>query len=205
MIPRVHRLVRLGYDRLNPRRYIADEETAITGDLAEVIAAILESPTASWMRFYSIYDDPPENQPKRRGQSRRRGKSRRRVDIRFDSSEITPRTRFRFECKRLAGRGHTESHYLGPEGLGCFLSSEYASEDARAGMLGYVQADDEDTWASRIERRLTCAASEYAVRAELAWRRERFVDGPVHTFRSKHGRGRGRRPIEIYHTLLRFC
>jgi hypothetical protein len=203
-VPRVHRLVKLGYDRLNPRQYATAEETAITGDLVEAIDAVLDDPAERWMRYYSVYDDPPVNQPHRRGRPRRQGKARRRVDIRIDSSQVSPRTRFRFECKRL-GPAHGVRNYLGPKGLGCFLAGQYARGDDRAGMLGYVQSDDEPTWAARIEQSLIASPAEFAARRENPWRHEPVVPALVHTYRSGHGRGPGRRLIEIYHTLLRFA
>ncbi len=97
----VHRLIKLGYDRLRPQSHAHDQEPAITGDLVEAIDAVLDYPTEDWMRFYSSRDDPPENEPKRRGRQRRRGKHRKRVDIYMESSHTSPRSRFRFECKRL--------------------------------------------------------------------------------------------------------
>lgn len=203
-VPRVHLLVKLGYDRLNPRQYARVEETAITGDLVEAIDAVLDDPAERWMRYYSVHDDPPVNQPHRRGRQRRQGKARRRVDIRIDSSTTSPRARFRFECKRL-GPAHGVRRYLGPKGLGCFLASEYARGDARAGMLGYVPSDDEPTWANRIEQTLIASPAEFAARREAPWRHEPVAPTLVHTYRSGHSRGHGRRPIEIYHTLLRFA
>ena len=200
-ISRIHELLQRGYDRLTPSQYARAEETAITGDLVESIEYLLDYPTENWMRFYSVYDDPPVNEPRSRHNKRRKGRGRRRVDIRFDCSEDSPRARFRFECKRL-GEGHAAGQYVGPTGLGCFLKSEYAAKDVRAGMLGYIQSHDEATWASRIEIALAKSADEFAVR--VAWRRTPVLANLKHTYRSTHGRGRGRRTILIYHTLLRF-
>ena len=203
-LPRVHRLIVLGYKCLNPRQHATDEETAITGDLIEAIDKVLDHPSASWMKSLAVHDDPPVNEPKRRGQPRRRGKRRRRVDIRFDSSKTTPRTRFRFECKRL-GKGYPVTGYLGREGLGRFLRAEYAREDVRAGMLGYVQSDDEETWAGKLHQKLADSPQDYAVRRDSPWRHEPVTADCSYTYRSGHGRGSGRKPIESYHTLLRFC
>ncbi len=202
-IPRVHRLIKAGYDRLNPRQYAREQEPAITGDLAESIEAILDYPTAQWMRFYSVYDDPPVNEPRRYGKRRRRGRGRRRVDIRLESSKVSPRTRFCFESKRLGARNNV-SRYLGSEGLGRFLTAEYAREDLRAGMIGYVQSDDEKIWAQRIARSLDASADQYALRPDSPWRHEPVIRELEYTYRSGHGRGRRRPAIELYHTLLRF-
>jgi len=203
-ILRVHRLIKLGYDRLNPKRYAREQETAITGDLIESIETEFDYPTARWMRFYSAYDDPPVNEPRRPGRQRRKGRGRRRVDIRLQSSDVSPRARFRFECKRL-GAGNPESRYLGKKGLGCFLAGHYARQDLRAGMIGYVQSEDEGTWAQRIAQTLLASAKKYALREDGPWRHASVISELEHTYRSGHRRGRGKRPIEIYHILLRFC
>jgi hypothetical protein len=65
-ILRVHRLIRLGYGRLQHVKYATCEETTITGDLVEAVEGLLDYPDENWMRFFSVYDDPPENQPKHR-------------------------------------------------------------------------------------------------------------------------------------------
>ena len=203
-LPRVHRLIILGYGCLNPKQHATDEEPAITGDLIEAIDTVLDERSTKWMPFYFVGDDPPVNEPQRRGRPRRRGKHRRRLDICFVSSELSPRTRFRFECKRL-GKRYPVTGYLGREGLGRFLRAEYAREDVRAGMLGYVQSDDEETWAGKLHQKLADSPQDYAVRRDSPWRHEPVTAECPHTYRSGHGRGSGRKPIEIYHTLLRFC
>jgi hypothetical protein len=148
----VHDLIKWGYDRLCASAYATQEETVITGDLAEAIEGILEYQNEDWMRFNRVYDDPPINESIEA--PRRRGKGRRRVDIKLDSSEVSPYTRFCFEAKRL-GKGNPVSRYLGPKGLGCFLSGSYAEAEQRGGMLGYVQSDDEQTWAAKIDKAFT--------------------------------------------------
>jgi hypothetical protein len=100
------------------------------------------------MRFSRVYDDPPINESI--AAPRRRGKRHRRVDIKFDSSEVAPYTRFCFEVKRL-GKSNPVSRYLGANDLGCFLSDSYARAERRGGMLGYGQSDDEQTWTARID------------------------------------------------------
>jgi len=200
---RVHSLLKLGYEVLRASDYAREEETAITGDLVEAIDKTLDGAAEEWMRFFSVHDDAPVNDVKRRGRQRRKGKHRNRVDIRLDSGETSPRSRFRIECKRL-GRGTGVKRYLGRNGLGCFLSGEYARDDHRAGMLGYVQSADEDTWASKIEKALLKWPRDYACREESRWRHEPVIDGLKHTYRSGHARAYGGPPIEVLHSLLRF-
>ena len=201
-LPRVYRLIKLGYDQMKPADHASSQETAITGLLVEAIDAVLDRPPMRWMQFYSVYDDPPVNEPKRQRQ-RRTGRKRKRLDIRIDWAKTSPRTRFRFECKRL-GSGNSVGTYLGADGLGRFLSAEYAREDVRAGMLGYLQSDEEGKWAGKIEAAIASAEDHYAIKLDSPWRREPVITELIHTYRSGHSRGRGRRPIEIFHTLLRF-
>src|SRR5215813_6356214 len=162
-IRRVHDLIKWGYDRLCASAYATQEETVITGDLAEAIEDILEYQNERWMQFFSVYDDPPVNEPITA--PRRRGKRRRRVDIKFDSSEISPRTHFCFEAKRL-GKGNPVSRYLGTDGLGCFLSGSYAGAERRGGMLGYVQSDDEQTWAAKIDKELVYSPKSFSLQTK---------------------------------------
>lgn len=201
-VARVHRLLFLGYCRLDSASFASDEETAITGELVEAIDQILDAPAEGWMRFFAIYDDPPVNEPARPGRPRRRGKHRQRVDIRLISAEVSPRARLLFECKRLSDAGSVKQ-YLGPDGLGRFLRGEYAPEDRRAGMLGYVQSEDEGTWAGRIQRQMQDSPADHAACEESPWRHEPVIEELEHTYRSGHGRSLGRERIEIYHTLLR--
>jgi hypothetical protein len=181
--------------------YAGEEETTITGDLVNAINDVLDAPAATWMRFYSVHDDPPVNESRLGRNGRRKGKRRRRVDIRFDSSEQCPRARFRFECKRL-GPGHSAKRYLGKDGLGCFLSCAYAFDDARAGMLGYLQSGNYTQWAEKIGALVS--SRSYAIRRESPWRNYPILTTLPCTYCSGHGRGKGRPPIEIFHTLFSF-
>lgn len=106
--------------------------------------------------MFSVHDDPPISDGKRKG------KRRQRVDLRLDSGEFSPRARFQFECKRL-GKRHTVKIYLGAKGLGCFLRGDYAKDDDRAGMIGYVQSGDIGDWGTRIEKELMKTPDVYAM------------------------------------------
>jgi hypothetical protein len=201
-IRRVHELVKMGYDRLRPSAYTTEEETVITGDLVEAIERILEVANEDWMRFYRVYDDPPINELKQA--TRRTGKRRRRVDIKLDSSEVSPYTRFCFEAKRL-GKRHPVSRYLGAEGLGCFLSGSYAGAERRAGMLGYVQSDDEPTWATKIDRALAASAIASGLQSTGSNFRSYPISAQLrHTYVSEHRRITDGKQIHIYHSFLRF-
>jgi hypothetical protein len=201
-IRRVHELVKLGYDRLCPRAYATEEETVITGDLVEAIEGILEYSNEDWMRFYRVYDDPPINEPIQG--TRRKGKRRRRVDIKLDSSEVSPFTRFCFEAKRL-GKRNPVSRYLGADGLGCFLSGSYAGAERRGGMLGYVQSDNEQIWAAKIDKAFTSSPESFG----LQTKRNRFQLCQIsaqchHTYVSEHRRTTDGKRLQIYHSFLIF-
>jgi hypothetical protein len=205
-VRRVHALIRLGYGRLVPAKYASAQETEITGDLAYEIESILEGASESWMRFFRIYDDPPVNVPKKRGKSYTigKGRGRKRVDIKLDSSETSPYTRFQFESKRL-GKNNPTGKYLGSNGLGCFLSGDYASAESRAGMLGYVQQHDEDMWASRIREVISGDIAGYRVTSDGGWICKQPSSDYPNTYVTCHTRDKNLLPIRLYHSLLRFC
>jgi hypothetical protein len=195
-------LIKLGYNKLCSSTYATQEETVITGDLAEAIEGILEYPNEDWMRFYRVYDDPPINESI--AGPRRRGKRRRRVDIKLDSSEVAPYTRFCFEAKRL-GRGNPISRYLGAEGLGCFLGGSYAGAEQRGGMLGYVQADDEQTWAAKIDKAFTSSPNSFCLQMKQSHSRLSQISTQLrHTYVSEHHRTTDGQQLQIYHSFLIF-
>jgi len=201
-IRRVHELVKLGYDRLCPSTYATQEEPVITGDLVEAIERILEDANEDWMRFYRVYDDPPINELIKA--TRRTGKQRRRVDIKFNSSEVSPYTRFYFEAKRL-GKRNPVSRYLGADGLGCFLRGSYAEAERRGGMLGYVQSDDEYIWAAKIDKALTASPQSFGLQAQSDNLRLYQISAQLrHTYVSWHRRTTDGKRLQIYHSFLIF-
>ena len=201
-IRRVHELVKLGYDRLCPSAYATQEETVITGELVEAIESSLEYPSEDWMRFCRVYDDPPINESIQA--TRRKGKRRRRVDIKLDSSEVSPYTRFCFEAKCL-GMTNPVSRYLGAKGLGHFLSGSYAGTERRGGMLGYVQSDDEQTWAAKIDKELASSPKSFGLQAQRSnFRLYQISTQLRHTHVSEHRRTTDRKRLQIYHSLLIF-
>lgn len=204
-VRRVHSIVLLGYQRLQPTAYSVEQEPTITGDLVDAMEKVLEEATESWMRFFRVHDDPPLNDSRkaRAESSRRKGRSRRRIDIKIDSSDSSPYSRFHFEAKRL-GKRHPVGGYLGSEGLGLFLGGDYAAKERRAGMLGYIQEDDETTWATKIEAKLLASISDYKVTRDGKWKKCPQSADLVHTYKTFHNRQGALGIIEIYHSLLRF-
>jgi hypothetical protein len=192
-----HRLIALGYARLNAQALCNAEETEITGELVRAMAEVLDDESGpNWTRFFFVADDPPQNV------GGRLGRRRLRVDIEFIESRIAPRNHFRIEAKRLC-RSSSVAEYLGPEGLGMFLSGGYASEEDEGGMLGYVQTGTVVDWLDRIGETLrsseslsVCPGSSFDV-----VRLGRDLD-LIHL--SCHGRQTVPRNIHIFHTLLSF-
>lgn len=196
-VRRVHQLLQLGYERLTPGNYAKEEEPAITGFLAEAIDRVLCDRTAPWMSCFSVHDDPPVND------GRRKGKQRKRVDLRIDSGRFKPRARFRFEAKRLSKR-HPVRIYLGREGLGCFLRGDYAREDNEAGMLGYVQSGNLEEWSAKIGYELNRTSVKYAFDTTFRFSAHlKLSTESLGTYRSRHNRSSVGRSIRIVHTLLK--
>lgn len=198
-VSRIHELLRLGYERMTPASHANAEETAITGDFVASINSVLDERREEWMLAYSVHDDPAEND------GRRKGKHRKRLDLRFDSAFSSPRSRFRFEAKRL-GKGHSVKKYLGSEGLDCFLRGDYARNESHAGMLGYIQSGNIDDWGSEIDSELKRDPKTYQVDSSFKYAKMpiRECNG-VSCHRSRHQRKAIGRDILIDHVLLAFC
>ncbi len=197
-VARVHEVLEGGYRKLKPEEYAKEEEPAITGELRNAMNNFLRDVAApAWADYFSVHDDPPVDD------GVRKGKRRNRIDIRVDSSTPRPGASFSFEAKRLA-RGFTVAKYLGDEGLGSFLSGEYARDDNDAGMLGYMQDDDASYWSGEIEAAINKDRVAYGVKGRKWWKRHTFLEGPEHVFFSRHMRKAVGRQINLYHTLLLF-
>lgn len=194
-----HCLVAEGYARMDKATFARAQETVITGELVREMREYLESQdnAPTWAAYYTIQEDPPLNV------EGRLGKDRPRVDIEFMRISPGPRPRLPFEAKRLnTSTGHNVSGYLGPEGLGCFISGRYPMTHDEAGMLGYVQSDSDEIWAERIAAALRTRKKEH-----------RAVDPPFthqdihgslrHTYLSHHLRNEGM-AFSVNHVLLRF-
>src|SRR5262245_62168224 len=150
-----HTLIAMGYQELHAQDLVNSQEPEITGELVRAMREIQERAAAPpWVVYYTIHDDPPLNVPGKRGAKRPR------VDIEFERVTRGTRPRLRFEAKRL-GRNHGIGQYLGEDGLGCFISGRYPLTHPEAGMLGYVQSNDETTWAAKIAMALTRAPDAY--------------------------------------------
>jgi len=188
----------MGYDSLTPNEFSDAQEEDITGELTRAIDSVLDSANApEWVDSFSVHEEP------RIHSSGRKGKSRRRLDIRIDSSMVRPRSRLRFEAKRL-GPNHGVSKYLGTDGLQCFLDGRYARDDSTGGMLGYVQKGTCKEWAQKIGTSITKESKELRLTNTGSWRSIRIANEAPFTYHSEHNRPTVGKPIEICHTLLCF-
>lgn len=192
---RVHQLIQLGYECLTPARYSTEQEPAITGELVKAIDEVLDGKRCSWMSSFSVHDDPPVNDGKRKG------KKRLRVDIRFDCSTTSPRTRYRIEAKRL-GKGNSLGAYLGAKGLGCFLSGAYGKDEDIGGMIGYVQSLNCQNWSNKIS--VALAQAVYLLRAGSIENLAHFTNREILAFQATHSRPTLNRDIQVDHIFMRF-
>lgn len=201
-VTRVHQLLEIGYQSVRTQ-YGADcsgvDEPSLTGYLKQAISKALDDPPAQiddWCDHFFVTEELPENT------QGRTGKRRTRVDVIFECSVARPRDRFRFEAKRLHSGEKNAATYLGDEGLGCFLDGSYGPGDPDAGMLGYVQRNTIDDWATDISGLLSGEA--YALTDDGSWNAHSFPNGPEHTYVTKHQRRTDHSKITVYHSLLVF-
>jgi hypothetical protein len=197
-VDRIHRILSLGYARLDGPTFAESEEEDITGELARAMQAALEDASApGWAKHFWPHEETRIHEPGRLG------KRRRRVDVEIIQCGVVPRPRFRFEAKRLHDAG-SQRAYLGDEGLGRFLGGRYAKDDEIAGMLGYVQRGPIDHHATSLAGALEANREKYHLAKGGGWA-ESPVVGDLPTFRSIHYRAQPLPPITLLHTLLLFC
>jgi hypothetical protein len=196
-IGNVHRLLALGYARLDICKYRDADEDLLTQDLKTALRKVTEDMRGPrWANHFSIHEK------RRQDDEQRQGNSRLELDIVFERTQRGVHPCFVIEAKRL-GPKHPVTVYLGPQGLGAFISCEYAREHDDAGMLGYVQSKTLDDWSQSLGSRLAVSPGKYSVEPTGTWLPHTFPGGPT-TYRSCHRRSAERGPITIYHTLLDF-
>ena len=93
--------------------------------------------------------------------------------------------------------------YTGTEGLGEFLSGNYASDRDEAGMIGYVQSNTTDTWAAKVQQQFDTAAEKIQATPDGKWVNHIIIPELEGCFRSKHFRVDSMGPITLYHVF--FC
>lgn len=195
----IHTLLAWGYADSRDKVQVKDDETAITGFIAEAIQNRLDSPDSPlWCDQIVIKDDPPIPG------GGRTGRRRWRPDLIFESVERRPRPKYHFEAKRLR-KQQGIADYLGEDGLQCFISGRYAHESAEAGMLGYIQCDTTSTWVARLQSAIDqdcqnknehlLVSPQLSVQVVAAFPQE---------WLSQHNRHTGK-CIVIHHLLLDYC
>lgn len=192
----VHRLVAMGYDRVNASDYGDATEDRITQYLCRALEQVVEAPDAPrWACHFAIQEKRRQNA----GGSV--GNERLELDIVLQRTGRGSHPRFVIEAKRM-GPSHPASVYLGNDGLGAFISCEYAPEHTDAGMLGYVQSRTMEHWRDQLSFRLTPCPGNHQTTQDGSWQAHPFKGGPSLTFRTRHERAAPREPIIVYHTLL---
>ena len=196
----VFKLLKMGYDRLDTVSLQDSEEEDITGEIVREINEILEDRgSPPWVRLFAVHEELRINEPGRRG------KRRKRVDIEFEWVCHCPRHHYPFEAKRLCVNTHPIGEYVGPAGLGEFLSGNYAREKLEAGMIGYVQSDTPKSWAKKAQKKFDKEPKLVRACSDGSWTSITIIGELSHCFRSKHNRITKKRPITLYHVFLIFC
>ena len=192
-------LIALGYQELRAENFISSEEPEITRRLVRAMREIMERDSSPpWVAWYSIQPESTLDVPGKRA------KELPRVDIEVECHVHGVRPCFRFEAKRL-GKNHAVGLYLGEDGLGCFTSGKYSLTHLEAGMLGYVQSQDEAAWAEKMRKALKRYPTRYSVANNGQWEQSSITSQLEYTYRSKHSCSAQEEDITVFHTLLHFC
>ena len=129
------------------------------------------------------------------------GKERPRVDIEMERTQRGPHPRFQFEAKKLpVSHKDAVGEYLGQNGLGCFLSGQYAISHDDAGMLAYIQSGSVADWVEKVKTRLEKERDACDLIGE--WTKARIIRDVEHCFCSAHGRKRIGKDLVVYHSFL---
>ena len=197
----VFQLLEWGYDRLDVLSFRNSLEEDLTGEIVNQVKVVLQDRSLpKWVGRFTIHEEPPLDA------LGRKGKRRKRLDIEMERVCHGPRPKYPFEAKRLCQGTHaTMREYLGPKGLGEFLSGNYAADVDEAGMLGYVQSNTPSEWAKKAENIFQNDPGLVKACANGEWTKSKGLAFLNHWFRSEHYRISVGRPILIYHLFLLFC
>jgi hypothetical protein len=193
-------LITAGHKKLieNGTDYSNEDEPNITGELVRCTNEYIDSASShDWTSRYDVKDESPENT------KGRLGKGRKKVDIVCTLTGKKPRSRIKFEAKRLKNPSFTSSKYFGETGLGEFISGNYAPECDTAGMLGYIQSDDCDYWAEQIPDTLKKREKEVCLIKGNQWQKADF-ENIDYCYKTLHNRPSINRELQVFHLLLDF-
>lgn len=190
-----HQLLAWGYEDARYKIKADNEETDITGFIAENIDNRFSDPnTPSRFERYSLSEDKPipgEN---------RTGKSRRRLDLVIECSLGKPRPKYIFEAKRLSKGKVTIGDYTGEEGLQRYVYGIYASQYPEAAMIGCIQSDNSNYWLNELQRKFDNDSNKSLCIIKNLTKVE-IVPSLTNEWFSKHNRTTGN-AITVYHILL---
>lgn len=191
-----HRLIAIGYRKALPqiKSSARRDETHTTGFIAEAIDGWLNQEEPEGFDGYSVLDDPPE----RSYGGTRAGRSRLRSDLVITYSN-RPRNRFVCEAKRLkSGRG---VEYIGSDGMGCFISGNYAQNYLEVAMLGYVETKDIAKWKEILWRHVDEKSAELELNSPQ--KDVNVISEFADEWQSEHRREAiSKPPVKIFHILL---
>jgi hypothetical protein len=192
----VHQLLAWGVEASNHEIQSSnEEETNISGFIKEAIQKrIWTSDRPDWCKWYFVTDD---THVPLKG---RAGRSRPRADIIILSNQA--RAEYIFEAKRLRKNGYPVSGYTGDEGMGCFISGQYASKYNEVGMIGYVQSDSVAIWKEKIRKKIDKTNKLQLIPPQSD---VKIIDEFPLEWVSNHKRDSLESPIAIYHILLDCC
>jgi hypothetical protein len=72
-------------------------------------------------------------------------------------------------------------------------------------MLGYVQSDDEQTWAAKIDKAFTSSPNSFCLQTKQSHFRLNQISAQLrHTYVSEHHRTTDGQQLQIYHSFLIF-
>lgn len=146
-----HQLLYWGYQDSRHKFNVNTEEDDISQFIVMQIKYIIKYDTdlpKPYHRYSAHLQMPVTN-------TGRRGKKCQRIDITIESCDkLRTYPEFICEAKRLHSSSHYVGDYAGKEGMGCFVNEEYAKEFTYAAMIGYLQSNDSDYWAGKLEKHL---------------------------------------------------
>lgn len=196
-IRKSHRILKAGYDRMNPSAYASSDEEDITGDLTKEMQDELQEANApSWCKHFWATEEVHAHH------ATLKGKNRKRFDIEIIKSQTGKRPKLRFEAKRLRTSSDV-GKYLGSSGLGCFRDGSYGADNDVVGMIGYVQRGATVAHAKSIESMLSGSPEKYGIDGTPVWEPQAMTAG-LETYRSRHLR-ESLPSADVLHTMLNFC
>jgi len=127
------------------------------------------------------------------------------IDIYIHSFSPHPDAYFVFECKRLnvqydSGFATEASAYVGPEGMGCFISGQYPTTCDCGGMIGYVMDGNVPAAILAVNRALQATLAQLRLQPPHELTRATIMGDDDGVHQTIHERNP--HDLLIYHILL---